>query len=311
MTWHYLWDLVHSWLRGADHLEMYSWNWCYNTVLTDNGENEGQTLNVGWIQYSVCGVLSVCWTRCMLYSVYAVLGECCTRCILYSVFAVLGVCCTRYMLSLGYAVLAVCCTRGTLPLVYASCSVCSAQCALCMVFAVIFVCCTWCMLYLVYAILGVCCTWCMLYLVYAVLGICCTWCVLYLVYTILGVHCTWCILYLLCTVFGVCCTLHMPNSIYAVHGVIWWSWHVHISRDHLILYSAIIAQLWTKKRYEEWRWNWYGGHEGIWETRGPTCVIGFRIPHISLLTCWIWSHTWHIRDGQLTSTQNSLCLSFS
>jgi len=80
------------------------------------------------------------------------------------------------------------------------------------------------------AVLGVGCTQCMLYSVYAVLGVCCTQCMLYSEYAVLGVCCTRCMLYSVST-------------------------HDHdmeeIERDELTLCSAMMVELWTRKR-EMW-----------------------------------------------------------
>jgi len=101
------------------------------------------------------------------------------------------------------------------------------------VYAVLSECCTLCMLYSVHAVLGVCCTRCMLYSVYAVLGVCCTRSMLYSVYAS-----TWCML-----VLGVCLYL-----VYAVLSVNSWSWHGEIERDDLTLCSAMMVELWMRKR---------------------------------------------------------------
>ena len=43
-----------------------------------------------------------------------------------------------------------------------------------------------------------------------------------------------------------------------------------------------------------------GGYEGMWEIRGTTCPIGFRIPRIGVRTCRIGGHTCRIGYGKLT-----------
>jgi len=124
----------------------------------------------------------------------------------------------------------------------------------------------------------------------AVLSLCCTWCMLYLVYAVLGVCCTLCILY----------------SVYAVHSVNIWSWHGKIERDNLAMCSAMMVELWTRKRGGGWIWEQYGASERKREIRGKPCLIGFRWPRISIITRWIGTHTCHIRNGKLTSTRNSV-----
>jgi len=34
-----------------------------------------------------------------------------------------------------------------------------------------------------------------------------------------------------------------------------------------------MVELWMRKRNGGWRWEWYGGYERIWETRGMTFVV--------------------------------------
>jgi hypothetical protein len=72
------------------------------------------------------------------------------------------------------------------------------------------------MLYSVYAVLGVCCSRCMLYSVYDVLGVCCTRCMLYLMYAVLDVNSR--------------------------------SWHGEIEMDDFTLCSAMMVELWMRKR---------------------------------------------------------------
>jgi len=66
-----------------------------------------------------------------------------------------------------------------------------------------------------------------------ILGGCCTWCILYSVYT----YTQWMV------VLGV-----WLYSVYAVLGANSWSWHRDIDRDDLPLCSAMMVELWTRKR---------------------------------------------------------------
>jgi len=103
-------------------------------------------------------------------------------------------------------------------------------------------------------ILGRCCPRWMLFLVYAVLGVCRTQCMLYWVYALLGVNL--------------------------------WSWSGEIERDDLTLCSAMMVELWMRKRemgdkdrndvedtsrYEKSgiRLAWLG-----WESLESTCTNG-------------------------------------
>jgi len=52
--------------------------------------------------------------------------------------------------------------------------------------------------------------------------------------------------------------------------------------------------------------NDIGGYEGMWEIRGTTCLIGFRIPQIGVLPRRIGSRTCRIGNGKLTRIRNSL-----
>jgi len=52
--------------------------------------------------------------------------------------------------------------------------------------------------------------------------------------------------------------------------------------------------------------NCIGEYGGMWEIRGTTYLIGFRIPSIGILICQIWSHTCHFGYGKMTCTSNSL-----
>jgi len=136
------------------------------------------------------------------------------------------------------------------------------------------------MLYLVYA--G---------LVYAVLGVCCTRCMLYSVYAVLGVCCTRCMLY----------------SVYAVLGVNLRSWHEEIERDDLTLCSAMMVELWMRKRemgdedrndvedmstYEK---------SGVW-----LCWLGCKDLVLVIVHARSVHVPWCIRDGKLCHTPNSL-----
>jgi len=126
----------------------------------------------------------------------------------------------------------------------------------------------------VYAVLSVCCTQCILLLVYAALGVCWTWCMLRSVYTALSV-----------------------NS---------WSWHRGIERDDLTIYSCDDCRVVDGKQREVgWRWERYRRYERIWEIMSTTYMIGFRRPHIGIITHQIGTWTCPIMDGQLTHTQNS------
>lgn len=59
-----------------------------------------------------------------------------------------------------------------------------------------------------------------------------------------------------------------------------------------------------------WRWEWYRGYNWIWETRGMTCHIGFRSPHVGVLALWIWSHICLIWIAKLTCPTTFLKLQF-
>jgi len=50
------------------------------------------------------------------------------------------------------------------------------------------------------------------------------------------------------TILGGCCTRCGLYSVYAVLGVNSWSCHGEIERDHLTLCSAMMVELWTRKR---------------------------------------------------------------
>jgi len=103
----------------------------------------------------------------------------------------------------------------------------------------------------------------------------------------------------------------MLYLVYAVHGVNSGSCHGEIERDDLTLCSAMIVELWTRKRDGVWRWERYGGYERIWEIRGTTCLIGLGRPRIGVISRRIGTRTCRIGDGQLTRTRNSRNPSFS
>jgi len=82
MRWLYVRAVIENWLMVVDLLGRHAGIWRYIQGSTRNCENEGKTVNLRWMLYSVCAVLGVCCTLCMLYSVYAVLSVCCTQCLL-------------------------------------------------------------------------------------------------------------------------------------------------------------------------------------------------------------------------------------
>jgi len=130
----------------------------------------------------------------------------------------------------------------------------------------------------------------MLYSVYAVLGVCCTRCTLSSVYAVLGVSCTRCMPYTL---------LRHDQR------------HGEMERDDLTLCSAIIVELWTRKRDRGWRCELYGGYERIWGIRGKTCLNGFGRPRIGVITHRIGIRTCPPVDSTSSHTRNSLSPSFS
>ena len=102
------------------------------------------------------------------------------------------------------------------------------------------------------------------------------------------------------TILGGCCTQWMLYLVLTQdHGM-------GIDRDDLTLCSAMMVQLWTRKRDGEWRWEQYGEYEQIWEIRGTTCLIGLRRPWIGVITSWIGRHTCHIGNSTLSRSQNSV-----
>jgi len=77
----------------------------------------------------------------------------------------------------------------------------------------------------------------------------------------------------------------------AVLGVNSRSWQGEVERDDLSSCSPVMVELWTrKKEIGDGDWDNMGGYEGMWEIRGTTCRIGFRIPRIGVRTCWIGCH---------------------
>jgi len=132
---------------------------------------------------------------------------------------------------------------------------------------------------------------CMLYSVYAVLSVCCTRCMLCSVYAALGV----------------CCTRHILYWVYALVGVNLWLWHGEIERDDLTLCSAMILELWMRRREkgDEDKHD-VEDYEQIWEIRGTTCMVTLRRPPLGVITRRIGTRTCCIGDGKLTCTQNSL-----
>ena len=67
-----------------------------------------------------------------------------------------------------------------------------------------------------------------------------------------------------------------------------------------------MAELWTRKRDGECRWEEYWGYERICEIRGSSCLIRWGTAHISVITGRLRSCTCHIRNGQFTCTRSSL-----
>jgi len=108
------------------------------------------------------------------------------------------------------------------------------------------------------------------------------------------------------SILGGCSTWWMPYWVYAALSVDSWSWNAKLVKDILTLYPVLMIELWTRKRDEGRRWEWYGGYEGIWQIWPISFLIGFKIPWISVLTWRIGRCTCHIGNGKLTCTQNSL-----
>jgi len=83
-------------------------------------------------------------------------------------------------------------------------------------------------------------------------------CMLYSVYAVLGGCCTWCIL----------------DSVYVVLSVNSWRWCGELVRGHITLGSAMIREVWMRKKDGGWRWEWYGEYECIAEICGIVELIG-------------------------------------
>jgi hypothetical protein len=77
------------------------------------------------------------------------------------------------------------------------------------------------------------------------------------------------------TVFGVCCIWCMLYLVYAANSVNTWLWQAEIDMDDLTSCSAIMVELWTRKKHVGSRWEWYGGIKHIWEIRGISakCIL--------------------------------------
>jgi len=101
------------------------------------------------------------------------------------------------------------------------------------------------------------------------------------------------------TILGVCCTRCMLYSVYAALSVNSWWWQGEIERDDLTLCSCDDGRVVDEKERDGgWRWEQYGGYEQLWEIRATTCLIGFRRPHIGVISCRIGTRTCGIGDGQ-------------
>jgi len=141
-------------------------------------------------------------------------------------------------------------------------------------------CCTCWILYLLEAVrVGFCTCW-MLYLVDGVLGGCCTRCMLYRVDAVLVVCWTQCLLMI----------MGSGNHERWLHSMFWHDCRVVDKRDPWGIRINMICGL----------------YQVMWEIRCMTCLIGFRIPLLGVLTCRVGSHKCHIVNGKLTCTQNSL-----
>jgi len=104
----------------------------------------------------------------------------------------------------------------------------------------------------------------------------------------------------------------MLYSVYAALSVNSWWWDGEIERDDLTVRSCDDGRVVDEKERDGgWRWERYGGYERLWEIRSTTCLIGFRRPHIGVITCRFGTPTRRIGDGQLTRTRNSLSPRFS
>jgi len=97
-------------------------------------------------------------------------------------------------------------------------------------------------------------------------------------------------------VLGVCCT--------------WWQLKIMTCRDREGWLNFVFCNdgrvMDEKERDGGWRWERCGGYEWIWEISVTTCLIELWRPPIGVITRQIGTRTCHIRDGQLTRTQNSL-----
>jgi len=69
----------------------------------------------------------------------------------------------------------------------------------------------------------------------------------------------------------------------------------------------MMEELWTRKREMVDKYEHdVADYERMWDIMGTTCLIGFRTPHIVVITRGIGTRTWCNGDGKLTRTQNSL-----
>jgi len=109
------------------------------------------------------------------------------------------------------------------------------------------------------------------------------------------------------SIIGGCCSQCMLYSVYRILGANSWSRHGETQRDDLTLCSAIIVELWTRKRemgYQDE--NDVEDYKRIWEICGTTCLIGLGWPSIGVITHLIRTCTCCIVDGKLTRTWHSL-----
>jgi len=108
------------------------------------------------------------------------------------------------------------------------------------------------------------------------------------------------------TILGGCCTRCMLHMVYAILGANTWSWHGQIESNDLTLCSAMIVELWTRKRgMGDEDENDMEDYERIWEIRGMTCLIGLGWSLLIVITHLIGTRICCIRDHQLTRTRNS------
>jgi len=99
----------------------------------------------------------------------------------------------------------------------------------------------------------------------------------------------------------------MLYSVYAVLGVNWWSCDGEIQRDDLTFHSAMMIEMWLRKReMGDEDWERCGGPEQIWKIKGTTSLIGSGWPHIGDITHRFVTRSCCIGDGKLTGTRNSL-----